>query len=355
MAASSTTPFSSPNTEKVWGVPVSQIEPDWGAQRVKGLSVTKTLVNAIFSPLRKFFSPKNDVSQKNVETSLIEYFLYPKFGPGQMWEKVAESFTHEGGVVNLQSHVVKISLRDKKVVSVDVLDNFGKIKTIEADYVISTMPVNELVESLSGINVPDEVREISSSLPFRDFITVGLLVKKLMIGEIDPVTGEKQLVPDNWIYIQEPDVKVGRLQIFNNWSPYLVDNPEHVWIGLEYFVNEGDDIWNKTDEEMIKFGIDELAKIEILDPIDVIDGTVLRVKKTYPAYFGSYKKFSQVREFIDQIPNLYLVGRNGMHRYNNQDHSMLTAMLAAEKIVAGDSDKEEIWNVNLEDDYHEEK
>ncbi|MBT9589148.1 NAD(P)/FAD-dependent oxidoreductase [bacterium] len=338
-------------TEKVWGVPCSHIAPDWGAQRVKGLSITRTLLHAVRQLWKK---PGGDLAQKGVETSLIEYFLYPKFGPGQMWDTVAEIVQSKGGVVQTQHKVVRLHAAGQRIeeVSVQCLSS-GEIRRVKADYVFSTMPVNELVAALEGVEVPAEVAELAKGLPFRDFITVGLLMKKLRI--CDGSNARSQGVADNWIYIQEPDVKVGRLQIFNNWSPYMVQDPDTVWIGLEYFVSEGDELWTKADSAMAELGIQELAKIGIIHPEDVLDSTVLRMKKTYPAYFGTYNQFDRIRAFLDGFENLFLVGRNGMHRYNNQDHSMLTAMVAVENIVSGRTDKSNIWDVNVEQDYHEEK
>jgi protoporphyrinogen oxidase len=212
------------------------------------------------------------------------------------------------------------------------------------------MPVKELVEALG--DAPSEIREVSDNLPYRDFITVGLLLKRL---DLPDGTGPTNLVPDNWIYIQERDVKIGRLQIFNNWSPYLVADPNTVWLGLEYFCNEGDELWSMKDEDFLAFATDELAHIGIIAKKDVLDGTVVRVKKTYPSYFGAYLHFDKVRAYVDRFPNLFLLGRNGMHRYNNADHSMLTAMTAVDNIVNGETDKANIWDVNTESDYHEEK
>lgn len=341
-------------TEKVWGVPVSDIEPDWGAQRVKGLSISKTIGHAI----KKTFSkakPK-DLAQKDTETSLIEWFLYPKLGPGHLWEKVADGVVEKGGQVEKKQLVTKLHAEGNKIVAADVLDvASGKTSRVEGDYFISTMPINELVAAIDGVDVPANVKEVAAALPYRDFITVGLVLKKLAIPGATDRDGREGRVPDNWIYIQEPDVQVGRLQVFNNWSPYLVDDPDTVWVGMEYFVQEGDELWNMPDDEMVKFGAKELAKINIINEEDVISGTVLRVKKTYPAYFGAYKRFDEVREYIDKFENLFLVGRNGMHRYNNQDHSMLTAMEAVENIRTGRTDKSNIWDVNVEKEYHEEK
>lgn len=336
-------------TQKVWGVPCNQIAPDWGPQRVKGLSITQTLLHAVRSWWRK----PGDLAQKDVETSLIEYFLYPKLGPGQMWDTVARQVQQRGGVVETGQQVVRLHLQGKRVQGVTVRSTeSGEERYLEGDYFLSTMPVSELVASLEGVSVPPRVAQLARELPFRDFITVGLLLKKL---KIESLGGPPGRVPDNWIYIQEPQVKVGRLQIFNNWSPYLVADPDTVWLGLEYFVNEGDSIWNLSDEEMARLGVQELSSIGIIDPQEVLDHTVLRVKKTYPAYFGSYAHFGEIRQFLDGVENLFLIGRNGMHRYNNQDHSMLTAMAAVENILNGRTDKSNIWDVNVEQDYHEEK
>lgn len=341
-------------TEKVWGVPCSEIAPEWGAQRIKGLSVSKAISHAAKKQFKR--RSAKDLSQKDTETSLIEYFLYPKLGPGQMWETVAKKVIKQGGEVHKNHIITKIHAQKGKIVAVDVLDTkTNKTTKIKGDYFFSTMPINELIESFDGVSVPKKVQEVAAGLPFRDFITVGLLLKDMKVkNETDKKT-PNNVVPDNWIYIQEPHVKVGRLQIFNNWSPYLVKNQKHTWVGLEYFVNEGDELWSLKDKDMAQFGIKELAKIGIIDESDVLDHTVIHVKKTYPAYFGTYDQFDKVRTFTDSFENLFLLGRNGQHRYNNQDHSMLTAMAAVENIVSGRKDKDNVWNVNVEKEYHEEK
>ncbi len=332
-------------TEKLWGINPSHISADWGAQRVKGLSLRKAVLNVLTKPFQK---------GGKVETSLIEQFYYPKKGPGQLWETLAEKVESMGGKIVTEACVKKLSVKDGKINSVSVETPKGNVQ-LKADYYISTMPVKDLVEGM-GNTPPENVREIASELPYRDFITVGLLVKKL---ELENKTQHKTLgniVPDCWIYIQERDVKLGRLQIFNNWSPYMVKDPEStVWIGLEYFCNEGDEFWNMSDKEFIDFAINELEKIDIIDEDDVLDATRIRVKKAYPAYFGSYQRFDEVREYLDSIENLYCIGRNGMHRYNNMDHSMLTAIEAVKCIKESKPDKSSVWNVNTEKEYHEEK
>jgi protoporphyrinogen oxidase len=341
-------------TEKIWGVPCSKIAPDWGAQRVKGLSVTKTITHALKKSLTR--SQKTSIVQKSTETSLIEYFLYPKLGPGQMWQTVAKIVTEMGGEIHMNNAITKLHIGGDKVTGATVTDTkTGKSRDIHGDYFFSTMPVKELVAAFDGVKVPKNVRDVANGLPYRDFITVGLLMKKLKIKNETERKTKKNIVPDNWIYIQEPGVKVGRLQIFNNWSPYLVKNSQNVWVGMEYFVNEGDEMWSKSDGDVAQFGIKELASIGIIDEKDVLDSTVIRVKKTYPAYFGTYDRFNEIRKFVDGFDNLFLLGRNGMHRYNNQDHSMLTAMTAVDNIIEGRKDKDNIWDVNAEKDYHEEK
>ncbi len=334
-------------TEKVWGVPCREIGAAWGAQRIKELNIAEA-VKHIF---RRAMKKDGGIRQRNTHTSLVERFLYPKYGPGQMWERCAQQIEEMGGRVVLNQHVHSILTDNGRVTGViaKAPDTCAET-TYRADYVISSMPVKDLIRAFSK-PAPDAVREVSEGLMYRDFVTVGLLLKKLKIKQ----KGAKgnMLLRDNWIYVQEPDVKVGRLQLFNNWSPYLVANPHTVWLGMEYFCNEGDAIWELSDEEMKKFACHELSAMGFIDECELIDATVIRVHKTYPAYFGSYQSFDEIRTFVDTIPNLFLIGRNGMHRYNNQDHSMLTAMIAVDNIIAGRTDKDNIWSVNTEEGYHE--
>jgi protoporphyrinogen oxidase len=339
-------------TEKVWGVPCGEISADWGAQRIKGLSITKAIAHFVKSTFGG--KPKaGDITQKDTETSLIEQFMYPKLGPGQLWEYVAETVKQKGGSVLTGWNVEKIHADGNRIVSVDAVHaETGERRTFESDYFFSTMPVRELIGALDA-PVPANVREVSDGLMYRDFITVGLLLKRLKVHEDSP-NGAK-LLSDNWIYIQEPDVLVGRMQIFNNWSPYLVKDPSLVWIGLEYFCYDTDDLWKKPDEEMIALAKEEIERIGIISKDDVVDATVIRVPKTYPAYFGTYDRFGEIRDYVNGFENLFLVGRNGMHKYNNQDHSMLTAMTAVDNIAAGITDKSNLWSVNTEMEYHESK
>ncbi|MDR3609717.1 MAG: NAD(P)/FAD-dependent oxidoreductase [Ignavibacteriaceae bacterium] len=338
-------------TEKVWGVPCKEIAADWGAQRIKQLSVTKALLHAIKSIYRK----ENSIEQKNIETSLIEQFMYPKLGPGQMWETVASIVEKKGGVIIKNSRVDELNISEKQVTGLSYTDKTTNLKhAIRGDYFFSSMPVKDLITAM-GDKVPKNVKMISDGLQYRDFITVGLLLNKLKIKNETDILTLNGLVPDNWIYIQERDVKVGRLQIFNNWSPYMVSDLNKVWIGLEYFCNEGDELWEMTDEKFIQFAIDELHSIDIIDKNEVIDKTLIRMPKTYPAYFGTYSQFNVIKDFTDKIENLFLVGRNGMHKYNNQDHSMLTAITAVNNIISGEKSKDNIWSINADEIYHEEK
>jgi protoporphyrinogen oxidase len=338
-------------TEKVWGVACREIKPEWGAQRIKGLSVTRAVLHA----LRKPFQRSGSLAQKEVETSLIEQFMYPKFGPGQMWEEVARQIVAHGGEIRMRQRVTGLRVAESRVVSVDILDEAtGNTETLSGDWVFSTMPVQELVAGM-GEAAPPPVREVAAGLVYRDFITVGLLLRKMKIRNQTGTPTVNNIVPDNWIYIQESDVRIGRLQIFNNWSPYMVKDPGTVWIGLEYFCNEGDELWRLPDDEFSRFGCAELVKMDIIAADDVLDSCVIRMPKTYPAYFGTYDRFQEIRDFVDGIDNLFLIGRNGMHRYNNQDHSMLTAMVVVDNILAGVRARSSVWDVNVEGKYHEEK
>lgn len=332
-------------TEKVWGVSCDRISAEWGAQRIKGLSVVEALRHA----LRQRFGGDAQATK----TSLIEHFLYPRLGPGQMWQEVARRVTEGGGVIRFGRQVSGMRHAGGRVVSVLTADADGHAEELACDHAISTMPVKDLVAGMQP-PAPAEVREVAAALPYRDFITVGLLVSRMRANRQAHSSRTDNMPPDNWIYIQERDVRIGRLQIFNNWSPDLVADDEKVWLGLEYFCQEGDDLWCLDDRAMIDLAAGELEKIGMIDRADVLDGTVIRVPKTYPAYFGAYEHFPRVRVWLDGIENLYLVGRNGMHRYNNQDHSMLTAKLAVEAILDGKVGKSAIWAVNIDDDYHEE-
>ena len=352
-------------TEKVWGVPCEQISAEWGAQRIKGLSLTTALRHF----LKKTFTRRRyktlaggaggDLAQKKVDTSLIERFLYPKFGPGQLWEHVADKVIAGGGELHRGWTVDRVLLAKgatdaagPRVVAVEAVSDMGERRQFEGEVFLSTMPMQELTRALAlgGADVPNDVREVSEGLQYRDFVTVGVLANRLDVKE-----PEGGLIRDTWIYIQEPDVQLGRLQIFNNWSPFMVADPDKVWLGLEYFCYASDSLWAMPDEDLKTFAIGELEKIGILNAAEVLDAHVVRVPKTYPAYFGTYDRFEELRRWMDGFEGLYLIGRNGMHKYNNQDHSMLTAMTVVDGLAAGGVDKQAVWAINTEQEYHEEK
>lgn len=334
-------------TEKLWGRHPSVISADWGSQRIKGLSITAVIKDMF----RKIFNPKSN----KVETSLIEQFWYPKYGPGQLWENLADEIEKNGGKILKQHSVQKINLKENKITSVECVCD-GKIEVFEGDIFISSMPLKDLVEDMKEETVPEDIKNIATRLPYRDFMTVGLLLKKLDLKNKTKIKTLGNIVPDCWIYVQEPDVKLGRIQIFNNWSPYMVSNPEkNVWVGLEYFCNEGDEYWNMSDEEFTKFAIKELVSMGVIEESDVLDSHRERVKKAYPAYFDIYSEIDKLIEYLNGFENLYCVGRNGQHRYNNMDHSMVTAMETVKNIKNNITTKDNIWKVNTEKEYHEVK
>lgn len=334
-------------TEKLWGRHPRNISADWGAQRVKGLSIL-AIIKDIFSKLLP--GSKN----RKVETSLIEEFSYPKYGPGQLWESAAEDFVKKGGILKKNAKVVSVNTQEGKVVSVTYIMD-GQEITEEADYFISSMPLKDLVEGMN--DVPAKEQEIAKGLPYRDFVTVGLLLPKLNLKNETKLKTLSNIVPDCWIYVQDVGVKLGRIQIFNNWSPYLVEKPEDtVWIGLEYFCTEGDKFWNMSGEEWAKLGIKELITMGVInDAGQVMDSHCEKVKKAYPAYFDTYSEIDTLISYLNSFENLYCVGRNGQHRYNNMDHSMVTSFETVKNILSGKIDKTNIWNVNTEKEYHEEK
>jgi protoporphyrinogen oxidase len=332
-------------TEKVWGVPCSAIRPEWGAQRINKLSIAKGVADA----LRQSFG----IRDNHTESTLIRQFLYPKFGPGQLWSMVADKIAARGGRIRYNCDVTSIALQsDTAVNALSYLDKSTGISHSEnSDYIMSSMPIQDLIAGLSG-PVPDHVSSIAQDLHYRDFITVGVLFKNPGLSGIQE-TVLRELRHDTWMYIQDRSVQMGRIQIFNNWSPYLVHNPDTLWMGLEYFCQEGDSLWNKPDAEFAHFAIDELRQLKITGNAEVLDTFVIHEKKAYPAYTGSYDKMQEIRKFTDRIGNLFLIGRNGMHRYNNMDHSMMSAWAAVEALLSGSSDKTRIWNVNTEEQYQE--
>lgn len=260
-----------------------------------------------------------------VETSLIEEYIYPKYGPGQLWEAVADDIKKMGGKIVMNTEVKDINTKDGKILSITCIEN-GVPVEYEGDIFMSSMPVNDLVAGIKGSEIPDIVKESAADLPFRDFVTVGLLLNKLNLKNETKLKTLNNIVPDCWIYVQDTGVKLGRIQIFNNWSPYMVEDPEkYVWIGLEYFCREGDNFWNMSDEECINMAIAELEKMGVIDKKDVLDSHRERIQKAYPAYFDGYAHMDDIIEYLNTFDNLYCIGRNGQHRYNNMDHSMVTS------------------------------
>ena len=336
-------------TEKLWGRHPREIDPSWGAQRDKGLSIF-AIVKDMFSKL----VPGRD--KRKVETSLIEEFLYPKYGPGQLWEITADEIEAMGGSIRKHCQVVGIRTEDGKVTSLQVQREDGSLEEVEGDVFLSSMPLKDLVEGM-GTAVPEKIRSIAVGLPYRDFVTVGLLVERLNMKNLTKIKTLNDIVPDCWIYVQDTGVKLGRIQIFNNWSPYLVEDVDSkVWIGLEYFCNENDAFWNLSDDKCIRLATEELIKMGVINrKEDVLDAHREKVKKAYPAYFDTYSEIDQVISYLNQYENLYCVGRNGQHRYNNMDHSMATAFEAVDNILTQKSGKENVWNVNTEKEYHESK
>ena len=334
-------------TENLWGRHPSEISPEWGAQRVKGLSIMAVLKD-IFS---KIFNKKN----RTVETSLIEEFAYPKLGPGQLWELTAVEFEKLGGKIIKNAKVTEIIKNTDNKITGLVYEKDGEKVTVNGEYTISSMPVKDLVLGMN--DVPKEYREIAEGLPYRDYMTVGVLVPKLNLKNETKTKTISNIVPDNWVYVHDKNVKMGRFQIYNNWSPYMVkDLKSTVWMGLEYFCNEGDEMWSQTDEEFAESAVKEMVTMGLIDcESDVLDTHVERVKKAYPAYFDTYEKMDDLRNYLNTIPNLFCVGRNGQHRYNNIDHSMCTSFEAVKNILSGETKKDNIWNVNTEKEYHEEK
>lgn len=333
-------------TESLWGRHPSHIDSSWGAQRVKGVSVTAVLKNALLG--------RTLARRGRVETSLIEEFSYPKLGPGQLWEVVAEEVGRLGGAIRHNARVTGFRRGGAGAVSEVVYEHDGQPRTVSCDYVVSSMPLKDLVAGMEG--VPAQVACIAAGLPYRDYMTVGVLVPRLNLRNETKLKTVGNIVPDSWIYVHDRSVRLGRLQVYNNWSPYLVRDVERtVWVGLEYFCSEGDCLWEMGDEDFARMAVEEMVALRLIDSArEVLDTHVERVRKAYPAYFDTYAQIDELVAWLDGIPNLFCVGRNGQHRYNNMDHSMCTSFEAVRNIMAGSADKSNVWNVNTEREYHEE-
>jgi len=333
-------------TENLWGRHPSEIDASWGKQRVKGLSIT-AVIKDVFG---KIFHRQN----RKVETSLIEQFKYPKLGPGELWEVTADEIQKLGGTILKNAKVTGINKNSDNIIVSLTYESDGAQMTVNGDYFISSMPIKDLVADMN--DVPSDEARIAAGLPYRDYMTLGVLVPKLKLKNQTELKTISNIVPDCWVYVQDRRVKLGRFQIYNNWSPYMVKDIENtVWIGLEYFVDEGDNFWNMTEEEFSALGIAEMIKIGLIDSADeVLDTHMEKVKKAYPAYFDTYDEMDKLVKYLSSVKNLYCVGRNGQHRYNNIDHSMCTSFEAVKNIITGREDKTNIWSVNTESEYHEE-
>ena len=335
-------------TEKVWGVSCDEIPADWGKQRIKDLNIWK----AVFHYFTSAFINNKTLSQRGTSTSLIEQFLYPQKGPGQMWETVAEKIISLGGEIHLSARVQNVFAGiDRRLESVSWTDLNGATQITKGNYFFSSLPVKELIAGMQNIQIDQQILTLADNLVYRDFLIVGLVIRK-SAGKEGVQTLES--LKDNWIYLQDKGIRAGRVQIFNNWSPFMVEDENMLSIGVEYFCNETDDFWNATDTKIIQQATQEMERIGLISSSNVVDAKVIRVKKAYPSYAGSYNQFNIIQDFLNSFENLFPVGRNGMHRYNNSDHSMMTAMLAVENIINRRQDKANIWEVNLEEDYHEE-
>jgi protoporphyrinogen oxidase len=317
-------------TEKVWGIPCEQLGAQWAAQRIKGLSLATAVVNMLF---------KGGRGRKQIKT-LIDEFEYPRLGPGMMWEAFQKDLEERGGRVEFGATVVGLRHDGSRITSVVYARN-GETGSIAADMVMSTMPLRDLIRSLDP-PAPDDVRAAAEALRYRDFLTVALV--------LDTPT----MFPDNWIYVHDPKVKLGRIQNFKNWSPEMVPDPRKTCLGLEYFCFEGDGLWNMSNADLVKLGARELDAIGLLRGAAVLDGTVVRAPKAYPIYDeGFMASLDVVRRYLDRFTNLQVAGRNGMHKYNNQDHSMVTAILAVQNLLEA-GPHHDVWAVNADDEYHEE-
>lgn len=326
-------------TEKLWGIHPSKLDASWGAQRVKGLSIMSILKNALFKP-------------KNKETSLIEKFYYPKFGPGQMWSEMAEKIKALGGKIIYNSTVTSL-VYDNNLWTVGYKTN-SKDSEIRASVIFSSMPIRNLIKSMPKSD--PEVEKISSSLHYRDFRTAGILCSELALRNKTKMLTCNDIIPDCWIYIQDKGVAVGRVQIFNNWSPYLVQDRGTCWVGMEYFCTEGDKLWEMSDEQFTALAKAELCKLGLVEAENILDSVSYKVPKAYPVYDEAYKSFETVKNWLLNQPNLYCIGRNGQHRYNNLDHSMLTACVAVDNVLKKvGTVPSDVWEVNTEKEYHEEK
>lgn len=329
-------------TEKVWGVNCSQIPRDWGVQRVKDLSVTKALIHFLKKILKLNLA---------TETTLVEEFFYPAQGAGQMYEEMARQISAAGGQIYLGQTVIGLAQENKQIKAVRLKNSDNLPSEIKADYFLSSMPIQDLLWQLDGTSL--EIKAIGDGLVYRDYIIIGLLFKKMLKNSQTKDSSGLNIIPDNWVYVQELEIKMGRLDIFNNFSPQLLNDSKTVWLGAEYFCQVGDELWEKSDSALKDLALEELIKINLVAPEDLLDYLVIRVPQAYPAYFGTYDRFAQIKNYVDGFANLFLIGRNGAHCYNNMDHSILAGLTAADNIINNNPDKSNLWAINTEEEYHE--
>ncbi len=332
-------------TEKVWGIHPSNISKEWGEQRIKGISLSKVLINALLSPFKL-------ISKNKKETSLIEEYYYPKFGCSQLWQIMADAITSNGGEILFNTNVTKFGIQDGKIYNVTATCQ-NEEKIYNADYIISSMPIKELISGME--NVPNDVKYVAENLQYRDYILASYLAKDVNLPNNTKFPTINNIAPDSWIYLQDDNIKAGRIHIMNNFSPYTVKDFEHnTLINLEYFCNENDELWSKQDDELLDFGISEFKKLGVLNKENIINSKCIRVKKAYPAYFGVYKDFDKIKSYLNSITNLYCIGRNGQHKYNNMDHSILSGIEVV-NVIKNNLPIDVLWDVNTEQEYQETK
>ncbi|MBR3502202.1 MAG: NAD(P)/FAD-dependent oxidoreductase [Alphaproteobacteria bacterium] len=306
-------------TEKLWGISCREISAEWGRERIRGIHLREIVLSVL-----KAFRPK-----------IKDTFLYPKYGPAQLWQKVADKVLKQGGEFTFNAEVVRLNTSGDKIISAVIRMADGSEQTIEGDYFISSLPVKDLITMLP--NVPQNIRQIAAGLQYRNFRSAVVLLNKML---------KTHILPDTWLYIQESDVKIGRIQVYNNWSADLLADRTKVLLALEYFCDDNDNLWQMSDEKFTAMAIAEAEKISLIDDKDVIEAYSFKLEKAYPAYFGSYSQFEQIKNYTDSVKNLYLIGRNGMHKYINMDHAVLSGMAVAENIAHNLQDKENIWNID---------
>ncbi len=323
-------------TEKIWGVSCKKIDAKWGRQRIRGISVSEIIRHALFQ--RK---------EKSTEKSFISRFLYPKYGVGQMWEEVAQRIIDEGGEIYSGTKVRELHVENMSIKKV-AAESKGHIREFVPDYVFSSAPLIDLVVMLRP-SPPMEIKSITDNLEYRDFIIAGILAKTMREGSGNPFFPEIRLLPDTWLYIQEPDLTTGRIQIYNNWSPYMVGSKNRVWLGVEFFCSHNDEIWSKSDAELVELASKELDILNLVNYSDILDGVCIRTRKAYPSYCGAYNRLHAVKKYLCSFNNLFCIGRNGLHQYNNMDHSMLTAILSVKALTSGNKPPESVWEMEPED------